>query len=290
MTALDLVITPREHDLGGFTVRRVLPYAKRRMVGPFIFFDEMGPADFPPQEGIDVRPHPHIGLATVTYLFEGEIFHRDTLGSANAITPGAVNWMTAGSGIAHSERTSPATRHHTHRLHGIQSWVALPKEAEETAPAFHHHAASSLPEFKLPGITLRLIAGSMYGHQAPVSTASPLFYIEALMQPGSTLTLPKDYRERAVYLVEGGLRIGSTIIKPQTMPVFAPDDTVVMEAELPSRLMLLGGEPLSEPRFIWWNFVSSSEERILQAQEDWKAGHFGLIPGDDREFIPLPTV
>lgn len=288
MSLIDLTIAPREKDLGGFSVRRLLPYAQRRMVGPFIFLDHMGPAHFAAHQGIDVRPHPHIGLATVTYLFEGEILHRDTLGSLQSITPGAVNWMTAGRGIAHSERTTAEDRIRIHDMHGLQSWVALPKEHEETSPEFFHHPAASLPEFKLPGVTLRVIAGTAFNHEAPVKLYSPLFYVEARMEAGSLLNMPDEYRERALYLVEGKIRIGDTVIEPRTMPIFGMDEAILIEALEPSRLVLLGGDPFPEKRFIWWNFVSSSEERIEQAKEDWKAGRFGKVPGDENEFIPLP--
>jgi redox-sensitive bicupin YhaK (pirin superfamily) len=284
---IDITIEPRERDLGGFTVKRILPFAKRRMVGPFVFVDEMGPAHFAAGSGIDVRPHPHIGLATVTYLFSGNIFHRDTLGSAQSIMPGAVNWMTAGRGIAHSERTALEERVHARDIHGLQTWVALPKEAEETAPEFFHHPAHSLPEFALPGVKLKLVAGRAYGHEAPVKLYSPLFYVEAKMEAGSRLQLPNEYSERAVYVISGNLRMGDTDIKPQTMPVFAKGESITLEATTPAHIMLLGGEPVGQ-RFIWWNFVSSSEDRIAQAKADWVAGRFGTVPGDDKEFIPLP--
>ena len=288
MTLIDLTITPREKDLGGFSVRRVLPYAKRRMVGPFIFLDHMGPADFAAGQGMDVRPHPHIGLATVTYLFEGEIFHRDSIGSAQEILPGAVNWMTSGHGITHSERTGAEVRKIARRAHGLQSWVALPKECEEMAPEFHHHASDSLPLWDIGGVQLKLVAGQAYGYEAPVKIYSPLCYVEAKMPAGSVLTLPDEYHERALYLINGSLRIGDSIIAPQTMPIFTSGDIITIEALAPSHLMLLGGDPLSEPRFIEWNFVSSSKERLEQAKADWKAGKFAKVPGDDREFIPLP--
>lgn len=288
MTAIDLTIEPRTKDLGGFSVGRILPYAKRRMVGPFIFLDHMGPADFAAHHGIDVRPHPHIGLATVTYLFEGEIWHRDTLGSNQLIHPGDVNWMTAGRGIAHSERTEPTEKARAHRMHGLQSWVALPKEYEETAPEFFHHPAATLPCITHNGANIHLVAGRAFGHEAPVKLYSPLFYAAVTLQAGSTLELPHEYRERALYLLEGSLRIGDTMIQPHTMPVFTAGERIVVEAITPSRFMLLGGEPLSEPRFIDWNFVSSSEERLEQARDDWRNQRFGTIPGDADEFIPLP--
>jgi len=288
MSQINLLIHSREKDLGGFTVKRILPYEKRRMVGPFIFLDHMGPAAFGANEGIDVRPHPHIGIATVTYLFEGEIFHRDTIGSQQLITPGAVNWMTAGRGIAHSERTAEPEKSRPHRAHGLQSWIALPKEAEEIAPEFHHHTAEALPEFTLGGATLKLISGSAYGYEAPVKIYSPMFYAEVKLDTGNTLTLPQEYRERALYLVSGSVRIGSEVITPLTLPVFNAGETITVEALMPSHFMLLGGEPFAEPRYIDWNFVSSSKDRLLQAREDWQAQRFGKIPGDDTEFIPLP--
>lgn len=288
MDLIDLTIFPREKDLGGFTVRRILPYMKRRMVGPFIFLDHMGPAQFAANHGIDVRPHPHIGLATVTYLFEGEIIHRDSLGSNQAIRPGDVNWMTAGRGIAHSERTAVNERSRPHNVHGLQSWVALPKEYEELPPQFFHYNASKLPEFTIGKAAVKLIAGRAFKHESPVSIHSPLFYAEAILPAGARLTLPNEYRERALYLVEGQLKIGNIIIRSVTMPVFNAGETITITAELPSRIMLLGGEPLAEQRFIDWNFVSSSHERIEEAKADWANGKFPKIPGDDKEFIPLP--
>ncbi|MDX2112295.1 MAG: pirin family protein [Alphaproteobacteria bacterium] len=289
MSLIELTIEPREKDLGGFSVRRILPFAKRRMVGPFIFLDHMGPAQFTAGHGLDVRPHPHIGLSTVTYLFEGEIQHRDTLGSNLAISPGAVNWMTAGRGIVHSERTDVAQRAGASRLHGLQSWVALPKEFEEIAPEFHHHGAATLPEFSLGGAQLKLICGRAFGHEAPVKVYSPIFYVDVQMPAGSSMALPPEYRERALYLVSGKLRIGSNIISPLTLPVFEAGGDIRIEALEEARFVLLGGEPFAEPRFIWWNFVSTSEDRIAQAKEDWQQGRFGTVPGDDKEFIPLPA-
>ncbi len=288
MSLIELTIEPREKDLSGFSVRRILPFAKRRMVGPFIFLDHMGPAQFAAGHGMDVRPHPHIGLATVTYLFEGELFHRDTLGSAQEILPGAVNWMTSGRGIAHSERTGAEERARPHAAHGLQSWVALPKEYEEIAPEFHHHAADSLPEFTHKNVQFKLICGRALSHEAPVKVYSPIFYLEAHMPAGSSFTLPPEYRERALYLVSGKLRIAGNIISPLTLPIFEAGGDIRIEALEDSRLMLLGGEPFAEPRFIWWNFVSTSEDRIAQAKEDWQQGTFGTVPGDEKEFIPLP--
>lgn len=289
MSLIELTIEPREKDLGGFSVRRILPFAKRRMVGPFIFLDHMGPAQFAAGHGMDVRPHPHIGLATVTYLFEGELFHRDTLGSAQEILPGAVNWMTAGCGIAHSERTGVEERARPHAAHGLQSWVALPKEYEEIPAEFHHHAANTLPEFTHGRVRFKLICGRALGHEAPVKVYSPIFYLEVYMPAGTRFSLPPEYRERALYLVSGKIRIGDRTISPLTLPVFEAGSNIHIEAAEDAHLILLGGEPFSEPRFIWWNFVSTSEERIVQAKEDWQHGKFGSVFGDDKEFIPLPV-
>ncbi len=286
--SIDLTIIPRSKDLGGFFVRRILPYAKRRMVGPFVFLDHMGPAEFPAGQGIDVRPHPHIGLATVTYLFEGEILHRDTLGSVQAIRPGDVNWMTAGRGIAHSERTGGSERNKPHRLHGLQSWVALPKAQEECAPEFFHHPAATLPMVEREGMRLHVIAGDAYGVQSPVKLYSPLFYVAATLQPGARLALPEGYTERAAYLVEGEVSVDGSALAPQSMAVFHPKEEAVLVATSAARVMLLGGEPFPEPRFIDWNFVSSSQARLEQARADWKEGRFPKIPGDAVEFIPLP--
>jgi redox-sensitive bicupin YhaK (pirin superfamily) len=288
MSMIDLNIISKPKDLGGFSVRRILPSAQRQMVGPFIFLDHLGPATFQPGEGINVRPHPHIGLATVTYLFQGELLHRDSIGSEQVITPGAINWMTAGRGIAHSERTTPKEKDKLHSAHGLQSWIALPKAYEEMPPEFHHHPADSLPEWAQAGVTLKLVAGSAYGYKAPVTIYSPMFYIEVKMQAGTHLKLPVEYRERAIYLIDGALRIGGANIAPKTMTVFMQGEAIILEAEMPTHLMLLGGEPLSEPRFIEWNFVSSSPERIAQAKADWKAGLFDKVAGDEIEFIPLP--
>jgi redox-sensitive bicupin YhaK (pirin superfamily) len=289
MSLIELTIPAREADIGGLKVRRLLPFRQRRMVGPFIFLDHMGPASFDAGEGIDVRPHPHIGLATVTYLFDGEIIHRDTLGSQQAITPGAVNWMTAGSGISHSERTGVNERSHLHNVHGLQSWVALPREVEEKGAEFFHHAAGALPMAARNGVALRILAGEAYGEVAPVKIHSPLFYVEAKMAAGSRLELPEQYTERAAYIIDGQVKIENTPLAPRTLPVFLPRGKVVIEAETASHLMLLGGEPLPEKRFIWWNFVSTSQERIEQAKRDWSEGRFGKIPGDETEFVQLPA-
>jgi redox-sensitive bicupin YhaK (pirin superfamily) len=288
MSLIDLTIIPKSKDLGGFFVRRILPSEQRQMVGPFIFLDHLGPSTFAQGEGIDVRPHPHIGLATVTYLFQGELLHRDSLGSKQVITPGSMNWMTAGRGIVHSERTRTEEKDKLHYAHGLQSWIALPKQCEERPPTFHHHPADSLPEWTQAGVTFKLVAGFAYSYEAPVTVYSPMFYIEVKMQAGSRLKLPMEYRERAIYLIDGSLRIGDARIAPQTMTIFVHGEDITLEAEAPAHLMILGGEPLTEPRFIEWNFVSSSHERIRQAKTDWKAGLFDKVPGDEIEFIPLP--
>ncbi|MFZ6657060.1 pirin family protein [Undibacterium sp. TJN19] len=288
MSVISLTISPRDKDLGGFSVGRILPFAKRHMVGPFIFLDHMGPAHFSAGQGMDVRSHPHIGLATVTYLFEGNMFHRDSLGSEQEILPGAVNWMTAGRGITHSERSSDVQRQSDRTMHGLQSWVALPVEFEEIAPEFHHHSADSLPTFSIDHVAFKVIAGSAYGHTAPVKIFSPLFYVEARMPAGTQLRMPDDYQERAIYLVSGSLKIGDEVIAARTMPVFLPDVSVTIETSSDAHLVLLGGDTLPEERFIFWNFVSTSQARIEQAKADWKAGRFGIVIGDEQEFIPLP--
>ncbi len=286
--SIDLLITPRTRDLGeGFTVRRVLPYARRRHVGPFVFFDHMGPVQFEPGQGLDVRPHPHIGLATVTYLFEGEIMHRDSLGVVQPIRPGDVNWMVAGKGIAHSERTRPELRESGAPLHGIQSWFALPKAHEETEPTFHHHPASSLPEIEKPGVHLRLIAGKAFGVESPAQTFAPMFYLDAQMSSGATLPLPEGYEEQAVYVAIGEVELDGNVYGEGTMLVLKPNARPKIIARGAARLMLLGGAPLDGERHLWWNFVSSSKDRIEQAKADWRAGNWPKVPGET-EFIPLP--
>ncbi|MDO9708640.1 pirin family protein [Paracraurococcus lichenis] len=286
---VSLVIVPRAHDIGGFEVRRALPAKERMLVGPFIFFDQMGPGEFLAGTGLDVRPHPHIGLSTVTYLFEGAIQHRDSLGSNLAIRPGDVNWMTAGQGITHSERSAAAERAAARRLSGIQSWVALPKSAEETAPAFAHHPASSLPVGEEAGLHLRLIAGEGWGMRAPVATASPLFYADAVLAPGARVPLPDQHEERAAYVLEGEVSVGGESHAPGRMLVFRAGDGLALTAgPQGARLLLLGGAAMDGPRYVFWNFVSSSRERIEQAKADWQAQRFAKVPGDDQEFIPLP--
>ena len=284
---VELVINPRIRDLGGFEVARVLPYAKRRTVGPFIFFDRMGPNTFGVGEGIDVRPHPHIGLATVTYLFEGEIMHRDSLGFALPIRPGDVNWMTAGRGIVHSERTREEVRDSESRMFGIQSWVALPKAAEEIEPAFFHHPGETLPEKEGNGVHMRMIAGSAYGMESPVEVASPMFYLDVKLSAGATLDMTDEYAERAIYIVDGSIEVAGETYGDNNMLVLAEGSDVTLEAPEGAQVMLLGGAPIDGERHIWWNFVSSSKERIEQAKDDWKNNRFAMIEGDD-EFIPLP--
>lgn len=286
--AIEQVIVPRARDLGGFEVRRALPAARKQMVGPFIFFDQMGPAEFLIGGGIDVRPHPHIGLATVTYLFEGEIFHRDSLGSALAIRPGALNLMTAGRGIVHSERETSEARASTRRLFGIQAWAALPKTHEETDPTFAHHAAEDLPRIEGEGKRVRVIMGEAYGARSPVLFPHPSFYAEAVLAPGAVLPLDPDYDERAVYVASGSIDVAGETFESGRLLVFRPGDRISILALSNARLMLLGGEPMDGPRHIWWNFVSSSKDRIDAAKADWKAARFGVVPGDETDFIPLP--
>ncbi|HEY8127897.1 MAG TPA: pirin family protein, partial [Hyphomicrobium sp.] len=286
--AIEQIIVPRARDLGGFSVRRALPSAQRQMIGPFIFFDQMGPAQFLSGQGIDVRPHPHIGLATVTYLFNGEMTHRDSLGSALAIRPGEVNLMTAGRGIVHSERTGAEVRSSGQNLFGIQSWMALPKSHEESAPGFAHNAMSELPRLEGEGKRVRLIIGSLYGETSPAVFPHDCFYAEAVMAPGAVLPLDPDYDERAVYLASGRVDIAGQSFDAGQLLVFKPGDRISILAETNARLMLLGGEPMDGPRHIWWNFVSSSQERIDSAKEDWRQGRFAIVPGDETEFIPLP--
>jgi len=285
---LAAVIDARARDLGGFTVGRVLPSAARKLIGPFIFFDHMGPAAFPPGRGIDVRPHPHIGLATVTYLFEGEIVHRDSLGSHQPIRPGDVNWMTAGRGIAHSERTGADPRRTGSRLDGLQLWVALPRSHEETEPEFHHHPARNLPSKVAAGVAIRVLAGSAYGETSPVRTFSPLFYADAAMPAGSELPLPDEHEERAAYIVTGTVECGNERAARGRMLVFTSGAAATLRAISDARVALIGGAPIDGERHIFWNFVSSSQTRIEQAKRDWREGRFPKVPGDEQEFIPLP--
>ncbi|MDX2287781.1 MAG: pirin family protein [Hyphomicrobiaceae bacterium] len=286
--AIEQVIVPRARDLGGFEVRRALPAAGRQMVGPFIFFDQMGPAEFLIGTGIDVRPHPHIGLATVTYLFDGEIMHRDSLGTAQPIRPGELNLMSAGSGIVHSERTAIEERQRGPRLFGIQAWAALPRSHEESAPTFVHHGSDELPRMEGEGKRVRVVMGEVYGKSSPVAFPHPTFYAEAVLAPGAVLPLDADYDERAVYVVSGEIDIAGDRFGSGRLLVFKPGDRISVLATAQSRLVLLGGEPMDGPRHIWWNFVSSSRERIDQAKSEWKSGRFTSVPGDAEEFIPLP--
>jgi redox-sensitive bicupin YhaK (pirin superfamily) len=282
------IIDARPRNLGGFQVGRLLPSVARRIVGPFIFFDHMGPAALAPGEGLDVPPHPHIGLATVTYLFDGEIIHRDSLGSHQPIRPGDINWMTAGRGIVHSERTSAELRRSGSKVDGLQLWVALPVADEETAPEFHHHPAATLPACEREGARIRVLAGTAYGETSPVRTFSPLFYVDAAMPAGCTLSVPRDHEERAAYVVQGAIRCGAEHAAPGRMLVFTPGADVVLRAESDARLVLIGGEPLDGKRYIDWNFVASSTARLEQARQDWKAGRFPKVPGDELERIALP--
>jgi redox-sensitive bicupin YhaK (pirin superfamily) len=289
MASIIRVLAGRTRDLGGFTVRRVLPAPGMQTVGPFIFFDHMGPATFAPGEGVDVRPHPHIGLATVTYLFDGSFMHRDSLGMVQPILPGDVNWMVAGRGIAHSERTPPAERAAPGgaSIHGIQTWIALPREHEETTPSFEHHPAAKLPEIREGGATLRLIAGAAFGQCAPATVFSPMFYLATELEDGAQIELPEEYAERAVYVVEGEVDSSDGRHRVGEMVVFAAEERASIRAVGAARVMLLGGAALDGPREIWWNFVSSSAERIERAKVDWQEDRFAAVPGDN-ERIPLP--
>jgi redox-sensitive bicupin YhaK (pirin superfamily) len=285
---IELMIPQRRRDLGGFEVGRVLPFAKRRMVGPFIFFDHMGPIEFQPgiPRTVDVRPHPHIGLATITYLFQGEIMHRDSVASEQAILPGEVNWMTAGRGITHSERFERARREGG-PLDGIQAWVALPNESEETDPSFTHYGSEQLPAFDEDGVSARLIAGEAFGLKSQVRTHSPLFYLHWTLQAGARASLPNEYSERALYIASGMIEVSGQRCEPGQMLVLTPGQAVTIAAESEATVMALGGESVG-PRFIEWNFVSSSQERIEQAKADWRAGRMKLPDFDNEEFIPLP--
>lgn len=283
---VETVIVPRSRDLGGFDVRRALPSTRRKMIGPFIFFDQMGPATFAPGKGIDVRPHPHIGLSTVTWLIEGEIMHRDSLGSIQAIRPGAVNWMTAGSGIAHSERTPDELRSGA-KLYGLQTWLALPKAHEETAPRFEHFSADRLPTFEGDGVEATVIAGTGWGKRSPVGVFTDTLYVDMRLTDGTKLTIPPEHEERGVYVLAGEIEIAGDRFGVGSMLVLRPDKPVDVLAHGAVHLVALGGATADGPRHIWWNFVSSSAERIEQAKADWKTGRFDPVVDDD-EFIPLP--
>ena len=294
LDSIETLIIPRARDLGGFEVMRALPAPKRQMVGPFIFFDQAGPAEFLTGQGIDIRPHPHIGLGTVTYLYQGDFHHRDSIGTDQVILPGAVNWMVAGKGVTHSERTSAAGRAGRHGLFGIQTWIALPESHEDMAPIFEHHGKEALPEFSDGGVCARLILGHAYGGTAPATLYSDTFYLDVTMQPGARFPLPDDHEDRGLYVTQGAVVISGQEFPAGRMMVFRPGDPITVAAgPQGARIMALGGATLNGPRHIWWNFVASSRERIEQAKQEWRAANWGqglfdLPPGDDQEFIPLP--
>lgn len=292
-SALDTVVVPRTHDLGdNFEVRRALPSRQRRMVGPFVFLDQMGPHLFLPGQGLDVRPHPHIGLSTVTYLYEGAILHRDSIGCVQSIEPGDVNWMTAGRGIVHSERTAPQVREHGSPVFGIQCWVALPRAHEEMEPSFMHADRAELPVLEDTGVVARIIAGSFYGQRSPVPALSDLFQVDIVLQPGAKIDMPAEYPEQAIYVAEGTLDLGRDgVFEAGQLLVLKPGRSLTLQASgvTPARLMLVGGEPMDGPRYLTWNFVSSSADRIEQAKEDWRAQRFARVP-EETEFIPLPDI
>jgi len=283
---IEVLIEPATKDLGEFTVRRALPDKQRQRVGPFIFFDHMGPAVFPPGTGVNVRSHPHIGLATITYLFEGEILHRDSLGHVQPIRPGEINWMTAGKGIVHSEKVTEELLASGQKLHGLQTWVALPLEHEEIEPRFEHYPAGGIPSLQLDGVDIRVIIGSAYGESSPVQTASTTLYVEARFAPNTSLALPPA-EELAVYVVEGSIEIGAQRVNAGVLAVLSNNPSGTISASEKTHVMLCGGESLEGERIVWWNFVSSSRERLEQAKRDWREGRFGEVPGED-DFIPLP--
>jgi len=293
-SALETLIIPRARDIGGFEVRRALPAPGRRMVGPFVFFDQIGPAEFLTGQGIDVRPHPHIGLGTVTYLLRGHFHHRDSLGTDQRIDPGAVNWMIAGRGITHSERTDAETRARPQSLFGVQTWLALPEDREEMAPAFEHHPEAALPVLESGGAHVRLILGHAWGARAPAAVFGDLFYADATLQAGALLPLPDGHEDRGLHVLQGSVEVAGQTLGTGQMAVFRPGDAISLRAgPAGARLMLLGGDTLNGPRHVWWNFVSSSKERIDEAREawrrgDWQNGPFRLPPGDEGEHIPLP--
>lgn len=284
--AIELLLTPRVADLGGFSVRRLLPTAKRKMVGPWIFFDEMGPATFPAGEGINVLPHPHIGIATVTYLFEGEILHRDSIGSLQPIRPGDINLMVAGRGIAHSERERPEVTRVEHGLHGLQLWLALPEQDEETEPSFQHYSEQEIPEIEVERVPVRVMIGSAWGVTSPVRQFADTLYAEASLKAGQSLELP-DAPERAVYIVQGSLDVAGTILTTHSMAIMSAGERVSITAAEDTHIVLIGGEPVGR-RFIEWNFVSSRKDRIAEAKDDWSHGRFPRVAGDEVEFTPLP--
>ena len=281
------LIKPAIKDIGDFEVRRVLPSAVKRSVGPFVFWDHFGPVTLPAGRNMDVRPHPHIGLATVTWLFEGEIMHRDSLGVVQNITPGAVNWMTAGKGIVHSERTPDESRGQANNIHGLQIWLGLPDDAEDVEPEFHHHAAGTLPTLEIDGVSFDLIAGSALGVESPVRVFSPLCYLAASLEAGQGFEWPRQYEEQAVYVVEGSVEVDGESVPEHHMALLPEDDSCRVSSEEGARIALLAGEPIG-PRFLWWNFVATSPERIHRAAKLWADGGFDRVPGDE-EFIPLPS-
>ena len=293
--AIETLIIPRARDLGGFEVKRALPAPKRQMVGPFIFFDQAGPAEFLTGQGVDVRPHPHIGLGTVTYLYRGDFHHRDSIGSDQIILPGELNWMVAGKGVTHSERTSEAGRVGLHSLYGIQTWMALPEDREDMAPIFEHHGRDALPEIEAEGVNARLILGSAYGQNAPATLYSETFYLDVTLQPGARFPLPDDHEDRGLYITEGSVSISGQEFDAGRMMVFRPGDRITVAAGVRgARLMALGGATMNGPRYVWWNFVASSRGKIEAAKEEWRAAKWGQgifdLPADDRdEYIPLPA-
>jgi len=285
---IDLMVIPNAKDIGGFEVRRALPTAKRRLVGPFIFFDRMGPAILRAGHALDVRPHPHIGLSTVTYLFDGKIRHRDSLGTEMVIAPGDVNLMTAGRGIVHSERTPDELRGAPMSISGLQTWLALPDGKEEVAPVFENTAAIRLPEIDAEGVSGRIVIGEFSGLRSPVATASDTLYADLRLTEGASVKIPPDAEERAIYTLEGEVSIAGDRFPAERLLVFKPGEEIVVSSERGAHFMLFGGASLGSKRYIWWNFVSSSKERIEQAKQEWKTGRFDIVPGDEEEFIPLP--
>ncbi|RUX73312.1 pirin family protein [Mesorhizobium sp. M7A.F.Ca.US.006.04.2.1] len=285
---IELMVVPNAKDIGGFQVRRALPTAKRRLVGPFIFFDRMGPAILRAGQALDVRPHPHIGLSTVTYLFDGKIRHRDSLGTEMVIQPGDVNLMTAGRGIVHSERTPEELRGAPMSISGLQTWLALPDDKEEVAPVFENTGALRLPEIDAEGVNGRLIIGDFQGLRSPVRADSETLYADLRLAPGASVKIPADAEERAIYTLEGEVSISGDVFPAERLLVFRPGDEIVVSSQTGAHFMLFGGASLGSKRYIWWNFVSSSKERIEQAKEEWKTGRFDIVPGDEEEFIPLP--
>ncbi len=282
-----IIILPQEHDLGGFTVRRCLPHAKHARVGPWVFFDHFGPAEFAAGQGVDVRPHPHINLATVTYLFEGEMLHRDSLGNDLTIQPGAVNLMVAGKGIVHSERQRDEIKAQAHRLHGLQLWLGLPEQDEEVDAAFHHYQEQQIPQCNIEGVPVRILIGSAYGETSPVKTYARTLYLEAQLQSGQTLNIPLSEQQTGIYVVSGGVQLAGSQLDALHMAVFNKADSIELVANAETQIAVIGGDILSH-RHVWWNFVSSRRERIEQAKADWRDGNFALIPNDNKEFIPLP--